>query len=90
MTVIFHNFFSKVSVVYCLDILCFVIPDKMGATFESFSKVDLVHSLDTLGVENFDEIALSLALSQTVKEIEAVLCLASFGENVKDQNGHHF
>ena len=31
-----------------------------------------VHSLDTLWVENFDEIA----LSRTVKEIEANLCFA--------------
>ena len=30
----------------------------------------LVHSLDTLWVENFDEIA----LSHTVKEIQAILC----------------
>ena len=45
-----------------------------------------VHSLDTLGVENFDEIALSL----TVKEIEANLCFAIFGKNSKIQNGRHF
>ena len=37
---------------------------------KNFSKVDVVYSLDTLGVKNFDEIALSL----TVKEIEAFLC----------------
>ena len=42
-------------------------------------KVSLVYSLDTLGVENFDEIALSL----TVKEIEAILCFATFGKNSK-------
>ena len=35
-----------------------------------------VHSLDTLWVENCDEIA----LSRTVKEIEANLCFAIFGE----------
>ena len=34
---------------------------------------------DTLWVENFDEIA----LSGTVKEIEANLCFAIFGENSK-------
>ena len=33
-----------------------------------------LHSLDTLWVENFDEIA----LSRTVKEIEANLCFAIF------------
>ena len=45
-----------------------------------------VHSLDTLRVENFDEIA----LSRTVKEIEANLCFAIFGKNSKIQNGRHF
>ena len=45
-----------------------------------------VHSLDTLWVENFDEIA----LSRTVKEIEANLCFAIFGKNSKIQNDRHF
>ena len=36
--------------------------------------------------ENFDEIA----LSHTVKEIEANLCFAIFGKNSKIQNGRHF
>ena len=36
-----------------------------------------VPSLHTLWVENFDEIA----LSRTVKEIEANLCFAIFGKN---------
>ena len=36
--------------------------------------------------ENFDEIA----LSRTVKEIEANLCFAIFGKNSKIQNGCHF
>ena len=36
--------------------------------------------------ENFDEIA----LSRTVKEIEANLCFAIFGKNSKNQNGRHF
>ena len=44
-----------------------------------FGKLHRVHSLDTLLVENFDEIA----LSHTVKEIEANLCFAIFGENSK-------
>ena len=38
-----------------------------------------VHFLDTPWVENFDEIA----LSRTVKEIEANLCFAIFGKNSK-------
>ena len=37
-------------------------------------------------VENFDEIA----LSRTVKEIEANLCFAIFDKNSKIQNGRHF
>ena len=45
-----------------------------------------LHSLDTLWVENFDEIALSCM----VKEIEANLCFAIFGKNLKIQNGRHF
>ena len=44
-----------------------------------FWKLQRVHSLDTLCVENFDEIA----LSRTVKEIEANLCFAIFGKNSK-------
>ena len=40
-----------------------------------FSKVGVVYSLDTLGVENFDEITLCL----TVKEVEAILCFATLG-----------
>ena len=51
-----------------------------------FEKLQILHSLDTLWVENFDEIA----LSRTVKEIEANLCFAIFGKNSKIQNGRHF
>ena len=51
-----------------------------------FWKLQRLHSLDTLWVENFDEIA----LSRTVKEIEANLCFAIFGKNSKIQNGGHF
>ena len=51
-----------------------------------FSKLQRVHSLDTLWVENFDKIA----LSRTVKEIEANSCFAIFGKNSKIQNGRHF
>ena len=46
-----------------------------------FGKLQRVHSLDTLWVENFGEIA----LSHTVKEIEAKI----FGKNSKIQNGRH-
>ena len=51
-----------------------------------FGKLQILHSSDTLWVENFDEIA----LSRTVKEIEANLCFAIFGKNSKIQNGRHF
>ena len=51
-----------------------------------FWKVGLVYFLDTLGVENFDEIALSL----TVKEIAYILHFYIFGKNSKIQNGRHF
>ena len=46
----------------------------MVAIFEIFWKVGLVYFLDTLGVENFDEITLSL----TVKEIAYILRFSHF------------
>ena len=42
-----------------------------------FGKLQRLHSLDPLWVENFAEIA----LSRTVKEIEANFCFAIFGKN---------
>ena len=51
-----------------------------------FGKLQRLHSLDTLWVENFDEIA----LSRTVKEIEANLRFAIVDKNSKIQNGRHF
>ena len=53
---------------------------------ENFLKLPRVQSSDTVWVENFDEIA----LSRTVKEIEANLCFATFDKNSKIQNGLHF
>ena len=41
-----------------------------------------LHSLDTLWVEKFRP--------RMVKEIEANLCFAIFGKNLKIQNGRHF
>ena len=52
----------------------------------TYFKLQRVHALDTLWVENFDEIA----LSRTVKEIEANLCFDIFGKKSKIPNGHHF
>ena len=68
-------------------ILCFAIFGKNskiqnGRHFwggENFLKLPRVHCFDTLWVENFGEIA----LSRTVKEIEANLCFAIFGKNSK-------
>ena len=73
----------------CFAILAKIRKFKMAAIFgegKIFWKLQRVHSLDTLWVENFDEIA----LSHTVKEIEGNLCFAIFGKNSKIQNGRHF
>ena len=51
----------------------------MAAIFEKFAKSWHIYFF-TLGVENFDEIALSL----TVKEIEAILCFATFGKKFEN------
>ena len=51
-----------------------------------FLKLQRLHSLDTLWVKNFDE----MALSHMVKEIEANLCFAIFGKKLRIQNGRHF
>ena len=62
---------------------------KIAAIFgegKIFKKLPRVRCSDTLWVETFDEIA----LSRTVKEIEANLCFAIFGKNSKIQNGRHF
>ena len=53
---------------------------------ENFWKIVKITFLRYPWVENFDEIA----LSRTVKEIEAILCFAIFGINSKIQNGRHF
>ena len=62
---------------------------KMAVIFKGmkiFEKLYRVVCSDTLWVENFNKIA----LSHTVKEIEANLCLCIFGKNAKIQNGRHF
>ena len=62
---------------------------KMAAIFgegKIFGKLTRVHWSDTLLLDNFDEIA----LSRTVKEIEANSCFAILGKNSKIQNGRHF
>ena len=49
------------------------------------TKLARVYFSDTLWVENLNEIA----LSRTVKEIEANSCFCIFGQNWKIQNGCH-
>ena len=66
-----------------LPILAKILKFKMAAIFgegKIFGKLQRLHSLDTLWLEN----------SRTVKEIEANLCFAIFGKNSKIQNGRHF
>ena len=58
----------------------------MAAILKNLPKVSIAYSLDALRVENFDKITLSLM----VKEIEAIMCFCTFGENSKIQNGRHF
>ena len=53
---------------------------------ENFLKIAKSRFLRYPWIENFDEIA----LSRTVKEIEANLCFAIVGKNSKIQNGRHF
>ena len=48
-------------------------------------KIAKITCSDTLWVEKHE-----IALSRTVKEIEANLCFAIFGKNSKIQNGRHF
>ena len=51
-----------------------------------FGKLPKVHWLDTMWVENVEEIA----LSRMVKEIQGNLCFSIFGQNLKIQNGRIF
>ena len=80
---------KEIEAILCFDIFAKNSKIQNGRHFwegENFWKLKRVHSLDTLWVENFDEITLSC----TVKEIEAILCFAIFGKNLKIQNGRHF
>ena len=52
---------------------------KWPPLLKNLPKVNIACCSDTLGVENFDEITLSL----TVKDIEGILCFATFGKNSK-------
>ena len=56
---------------------------KMAAPPKFFGQMGIVDELDTLWVENLDEIA----LSRSVKEIAKFLCFGFFAKNSKIQNG---
>ena len=58
----------------------------MAAIFENFLKSGRMYLLDTLGVKNFNKIA----LCRTVMEIASILRFRNFGKNSKIQNGRHF
>ena len=58
----------------------------MATDFENLPKVSIAYCLDTLVVETFDKITLSVM----VKEIEAFLCFATFGKKWKIQNSRRF
>ena len=77
---------KEIEAFLCFALLAKIRKFKMAAIFENFWKVGLVYFLDTLGVENFDEIAVSL----TLKEIAYILRFCIFGENMIIQNGRHF
>ena len=77
----------------CFAILAKIRKFKMAAIFgegKIFGKLQRLHCLDTLWVENIDENIDEITLSRTVKEIEANLCFDIFGKNSKIQNGRHF
>ena len=80
---------KEIETICVLPFLAKIQKYKMAAIFgegKFFWKFERVPSLHTLWVENFDEIA----LSRTVKEIEAILCFDIFAKNSKIQNGCHF
>ena len=80
---------KKIEVNFCFSIFGKNLKIQNGRHFcggENFLKLPRVHCLDTVWVENFDEIA----LSHMVKEIEANSCFAIFGKKSKIQNGCHF
>ena len=81
--------FCTVKANLCFSIFGKNLKNQNGRHFwggEIFFENCRVHSLDSLSVENFDEIA----LSHTVKGIEANSCFGIFGKNSKIQNGRHF
>ena len=58
----------------------------MAAILKNLLKSEYIYRLDTQGVENVDEIA----LSETVKEIAKILRFRILAKNWKNQNGRRF
>ena len=80
---------KEIEAILCFSIFGENLKIQNGRHFwggENFLKINNTTFPYTLRVENFDE----MALSRTVKEIEAILCFSIFGENSKIQNGRHF
>ena len=73
-------------IAYILRFCIFGKNSKWPPILKIFLKSGLTIFLRHPGVQNFDEIALSL----TVKEIAYILHFYIFGENSKIQNGRHF
>ena len=77
---------KEIEALLCFSIFWQKFENAKWPPFLGRGKLARVHCSDTLWVENFDEIA----LSRTVKEIEANFCFAILGKNSKIQNGPHF
>ena len=76
---------KKIEANFCFSIFGKNLKIKMAAIFgkrKFFSKLARVHFLDTLWVENFNEITLFCT-------VKANLCFSILGKNSKIQNGHH-
>ena len=77
---------KEIEALLCFSIFWQKFENAKWPPFLGRGKLARVHCSDTLWVENFDEIA----LSRTVKEIEANFCFAILGKNSKIQNGRHY
>ena len=84
-----NNYFARLRPICVFPFWAKIRKFKMAAICgegKIFFKLQRVCFLDTLWIENFDEIT----LSRTVKKIEENSCFAIFGKNSKIQNGRHF
>ena len=79
---------KKIEANFCFSIFSKNSKIQNGRHFweeENFFILPRVHFLDSVWVENFNEITLFC----TVKEIEANLCFSILGKNSKIQSGRH-